>query len=121
MSDNISQRNKKFVKKLILNIVLIIVSFFLFLLSISVVSASEYYDDFLYVMSFIGVFISPIWTIFEIVRLIILLTKKYRSSAKYHEKCYKQINRIHTYCENGSITEEEFNKLKQKILNQICD
>lgn len=51
----------------------------------------------------------------------LIIQKKLRSSAKYQEKCYKQINRIHTYYEKGSITEEEFNKLKQKILNQICD
>lgn len=51
----------------------------------------------------------------------LIIQKKLRSSAKYQEKCYKRINRIHKYCENGSITEEEFNQLKQKILSKICN
>lgn len=42
-----------------------------------------------------------------------------QKTIKYKEKCYKKINRIHSYYKNGAITEEEFNKLKQEILNKL--
>ena len=38
---------------------------------------------------------------------------------KRKEKCYKRINYLHSYYEKGSITEEEFNNLKQEILNKL--
>lgn len=45
--------------------------------------------------------------------------EKFRGSTLYKEKCYKKINRFHSYYISGSITEDEFNKLKQEILKKI--
>lgn len=43
----------------------------------------------------------------------------YRQTSKYKEKCYKRIDKIHRYYERGSITKEEFESLKNEILNKI--
>lgn len=47
------------------------------------------------------------------------LIKKYNNSLYYKQKQYKKINKIRTYQKNAAITEDEFNKMKQEILNKI--
>ena len=42
-----------------------------------------------------------------------------RRSIRYKEKCYKKVDKIHVYCERGSITQEEFETLKEEILSKI--
>lgn len=37
----------------------------------------------------------------------------------FKELCYKRIKRLHSYYECGAITEEEYNNLKQEILNKL--
>lgn len=54
-----------------------------------------------------------------IVNLILLTPIKEIVKIKHKERCYKRINRLHTYYESGAITEEEFNKLKDEILRKI--
>ena len=54
--------------------------------------------------------------------LVILLGRiksKWHASVKYREKCYKRVSKIHSYCESGIITKEEYEKTKEDILKNI--
>jgi uncharacterized membrane protein len=75
---------------------------------------------------FIGLFLFLIPAIIGIVCLVkiskILISSiisLYKTSIKYKERCYKKIDRLHSYLERGSITQEEFDKLKQSILDAM--
>lgn len=57
--------------------------------------------------------------IISIVNLIKTSTLKYKLSIGYKERCYKKIDRLHSYLERGSITQEEFEELKQGILDTM--
>lgn len=37
----------------------------------------------------------------------------------YKQRCYKKINTLHDYLKSGSITQDEFQKLKNEILQSI--
>lgn len=118
--------SKKFIIK---RIIFIIISFCLLVATVCCNEHISYeIDD--YVLSetvfIIGNIIGCIfalWCAIEFIILIYHLIKKLaniiRSSSKYKEKCYKRVNRIHTYYEKGSITKEEFEELKQQILSKI--
>lgn len=47
------------------------------------------------------------------------IIKAYKLSIRYKERCYKKIDRIYSYLERGSITQEEFDRLKQGILDKM--
>ena len=55
----------------------------------------------------------------SVVNLILLTPIRETVAIKHKERCYKRIKRLHSYYECGVITEEEFNKLKQEILNKL--
>lgn len=75
---------------------------------------------------FIGLFLFLIPAIIGIVCLIKIskiiisnIISLYKLSIRYKERCYKKIDRLHSYLERGSITQEEFNELKQSILDAM--
>lgn len=47
------------------------------------------------------------------------IKKNFKQSIIYKERCYKKIAKFHKYYESGAITEEEFESIKQDILNKI--
>ena len=70
------------------------------------------------ILVFLG-FILLVSTVFTIHLNVKFTLKRIQRTVIYKEKCYKKINRIHSFYESGAITEEEFNKLKQEILRKI--
>ena len=47
------------------------------------------------------------------------IKKKFKQSTSYKEHCYKRIAKFHKYYESGAITKEEFENIKQDILNKL--
>lgn len=75
---------------------------------------------------FLGLFLTLIPAIIGVISLIKILKilisniiSLYKTSIRYKERCYKKIDRLHSYLERGSITQEEFDELKQSILDAM--
>lgn len=81
--------------------------------------AVDCWEEWESVVSLILFLASVIVGIISLIGLINAIILKYKQSIRYKEKCYKKIDRIHSYLDRGSITEEEFDSLKQDILNKI--
>ena len=47
------------------------------------------------------------------------IKNSWHQSVRYHEKCYKRIAKMHTYLEKGIISQEEFERVRSKILKNI--
>lgn len=57
--------------------------------------------------------------LFLIIYIYLVLAEKYYKSVMYKEKCYKRVEKIKKYLDNGIITQEEFEKNKSEILKHI--
>lgn len=68
----------------------------------------------------ICVFLILIITIIPVITTIIKkMNYKWHQSISYREKCYKRVAKIHSYLENGIISESEYERTKADILKHI--
>lgn len=86
---------------------------------IAAVWASECFEEWESIVSLILFLAAVMVGIISLINLIKSIILRYKSSIRYRERCYKKIDRIHSYLDRGSITQEEFNMLKQDILDKI--
>lgn len=85
----------------------------------------EYYTNHDVVAMFNGIWIICVFLVLFItlIPVVVVAIQKmknnWHNSISYREKCYKRVEKIHSYLEKGIVTEEEYEKTKSEILKHI--
>lgn len=77
------------------------------------------YKDIIEVMLIISVLFLIINITIQLYSAITFNVNKYHTTASYKMKCYEKIDKINTLKEKGIMSEDEFFKIKQQILDKI--
>lgn len=111
--------------KIILLFLLLLVAVYFGIFTIVFINEEDFIAAIVFLFIFlviIGFSIFPLIKSFEQLKKISLRKRSIRHknrSIRYKEKCFKKIDDLHRYCESGSITQEEFETIKQEILSSI--